>query len=59
MSLGVFAAGFALRHLNAGPRIRHVNAIFAFELYLHGFVCFSLQGRSLRASRSEISQIQR
>lgn len=38
MTFGVFAAGFAPRHINVGLRIQHVNVIFAFQRYLHGFV---------------------
>lgn len=49
----MFAAGFALRHLHPRPRIRHVNAIFAFRQHLHSFVCFTSR-RSLTASISEI-----
>lgn len=33
-----FAAGFTPCRVHAGLKIQHVNAIFAFQLHLHGFV---------------------
>lgn len=53
------AAGFAPCRARAGLKVRHVNAVFAFQRHLHGFVfIFQAPEKETRGKHtSELSDI--